>query len=655
MPSLLKIVNFVVVSAVDLLLPDFIDKPIRVCQHFYRHFLATSPNEQLQLLAEGRELSAAQIDDCVQQILAGWKAALPPGESLHPQASILAWEMVQALCKSASSSQPAETLRKTLNETTLRRTGASLAAESITPEQARLGRLLLTTQSQRTKSASATKATGPLPQVPGYRLERLLGSGGFAQVFLAQQEATGEWCAVKVGALLNETRFRRESSIALSLQSPRLAQCFEAGTIAGDLPQFWLAMEYLPGRTLAEILSISHARPDAETALAIACEILQGLAAMHQKGLIHRDLKPENIMIDDRFSVKLIDFGLARPIEELSVTQDRPTIAGDLLGTPFYMSPEQADGDVNLTPTTDLWSFGIVVYELLVGKLPFTGRTIMAVGREIHTRDIDWDQPAIPAELRPILKRCTQRDVAKRPNIATAIVTDLQRAVENAEARLRQDRLSGMWDQLVASGLLEKLVVHWHGQLPENALDQVARQAAKRGIPEIDRKRVAKVLKPLCDAQLEVETSNRRLVELKQQLSSDLVGLSGAQLQIRSQEVQSAESVAEKAQRKFDSVVKKSLGSASSDTFQSSTQSQNSTSSSSSSGSRKRLPLIFRVMVAIAIFGIGCSGITIVMVSLFSGGVSATASGEKKWGAYPTTLSTPTTSYQYFPYDVQKK
>src|SRR4051812_31159905 len=201
-----------------------------------------------------------------------------------------------------------------------------------------------------------------------YRVRRRVGSGGMADVYLADDSQLGREVALKVlhrrFARDREfvERFRREASAAAGLQHPNIVSVFDRGEYDGT---YYIAMEYLPGRTLKEIVH-DEAPLDQQRAIAYAIQILQAAGFAHRRGVIHRDFKPHNVIVgaDDR--LKVTDFGIAR------AGASEMTETGSIMGTAQYLSPEQAQGQ-RVGTASDLYSIGIILYELLGGRVPFGG------------------------------------------------------------------------------------------------------------------------------------------------------------------------------------------------------------------------------------------------------------------------------------------
>ncbi|WP_441288825.1 serine/threonine-protein kinase [Sorangium sp. KYC3313] len=211
-----------------------------------------------------------------------------------------------------------------------------------------------------------------------YRLARLLGRGGMGSVWLAEHLSLRTPVAIKlidVEAAKNATaraRFDREAQIAARLRSAHVVKVLDHGLTDDGLP--YIAMECLAGESLRDRLS-ARRRLTAAEAAKIVSHVCRALSRAHEAGLVHRDIKPENIFIareDDGEIVKILDFGVAKVTDALAVTGMDPTRTGALLGTPYYMSPEQAKGLKSVDHRSDLWSLGVVVYEFLTGERPFT-------------------------------------------------------------------------------------------------------------------------------------------------------------------------------------------------------------------------------------------------------------------------------------------
>src|SRR5215218_10941097 len=199
-----------------------------------------------------------------------------------------------------------------------------------------------------------------------YRIIRRLGSGGMADVYSAEDTQLGREVALKVlyRRLAEDDefveRFRREASAAAGLQHPNVVQVFDRGEWDGT---YYIAMEFLPGRSLKEAVR-DDGPLDPDAAVEITLGVLKALRFAHRRGIVHRDIKPHNVMLDAEGRVKVTDFGIAR------AGASDMTETGSIMGTAQYLSPEQAQGHP-VDARADLYSIGVVLYELLTGRVPF--------------------------------------------------------------------------------------------------------------------------------------------------------------------------------------------------------------------------------------------------------------------------------------------
>jgi serine/threonine protein kinase len=266
-----------------------------------------------------------------------------------------------------------------------------------------------------------------------YELRTRLGSGASGAVYAAWDERLQREVALKIVALAPGAlpdaleRFRREAVIAARLNHPAIIPIYDVGDVESDTPAAYLAMRRLPGRTLADLVRERGPLPAAE-AINIVASLADALDYAHSRGIIHRDIKPSNILLDDEGRPMLADFGIAKATEEAQ-GQVGVTLTGVTAGTPPYMSPEQAAGQT-LTPQSDLYSLGIVLYELLAGRPPFQGTP-----PEIMRAHLDRMPPPL-AQLRPDLDlsvaEIAMRAISKVPRRRFATGADFAEALRAA-------------------------------------------------------------------------------------------------------------------------------------------------------------------------------------------------------------------------------
>ncbi|WP_433255400.1 Stk1 family PASTA domain-containing Ser/Thr kinase [Streptosporangium sp. CA-135522] len=254
-----------------------------------------------------------------------------------------------------------------------------------------------------------------------YRVESRIARGGMATVYLALDIRLDRTVAVKVmhRSLAEDPAFVRrfigEAKSVASLSHPNVVHVFDQGT---DGDNVYLSMEYVPGRTLRDVLR-ARGRLPAREALEVMIPVLAALGAAHQAGLVHRDVKPENVLLSDDGRVKVVDFGLARAIEATNQTR-----TGVMIGTIGYMSPEQVTSGA-ADARSDVYSAGIMLFELLTGRQPYEGDTPMSVAyRHVHdTVPVPSTLlPGVPPLLDTLVAQATARDPATRPADATALL-----------------------------------------------------------------------------------------------------------------------------------------------------------------------------------------------------------------------------------------
>ncbi|MFL6029607.1 MAG: Stk1 family PASTA domain-containing Ser/Thr kinase [Gaiellaceae bacterium] len=263
-----------------------------------------------------------------------------------------------------------------------------------------------------------------------YRIVRKLGTGGMANVYLAEDEVLGRRVAIKI---LNDRhagddqfveRFRREAKNAASLSHPNIVSIYDRGEAEGT---YYIAMEYLDGRSLKELI-VARGPAPVNVAIEYARQILAAIRFAHRHGIVHRDIKPHNVLVDGEGRLKVTDFGIARA----GVSQ--MTEAGSIIGTAQYLSPEQAKG-APVDQTSDLYSVGVVLYELLTGVVPFSGDTPVEIAMKHLSNTPEppsVKRAEVPRELDLVVMRALAKDSGDRYQSAEEMDADLERVARGA-------------------------------------------------------------------------------------------------------------------------------------------------------------------------------------------------------------------------------
>ncbi len=261
-----------------------------------------------------------------------------------------------------------------------------------------------------------------------YKVLGFIGKGGFSQVFLIEDKILKRKCALKI--LSSELtgfsseaveRFLREARLYAELEHPNIVPIYEVG-FEGD--RAYIIMKYIEGKNLRNIISEGGPLP-LEAVLRVSRDILSALAYMHSKGIVHRDIKPSNIIIEESTGKAILaDFGLAKRMDAVT----KLTRSGELLGTPHYLSPEQARGE-KITPASDVYSFGITLFEMVTGKLPFEGESPLQILWKHVREPLPEPQkfnPSLPSELTRIILKATEKKPTNRYSNASEMLRDIE-------------------------------------------------------------------------------------------------------------------------------------------------------------------------------------------------------------------------------------
>jgi serine/threonine protein kinase/Tfp pilus assembly protein PilF len=282
-------------------------------------------------------------------------------------------------------------------------------------------------------------------KIGSFEIVEIIGRGGMGVVYRARDTKLDRTVAIKsippelAGSSAARIRFRREARLLASLNHPNIAVIHD---IIEEEKSGYLILEYVPGQTLAQRLTREPL--ELEEALSIGRQVAEAVSAAHKKDVVHRDLKPGNIKITQEGRVKVLDFGLAKTYDKNARSNETAaTHPGRVIGTPAYMSPEQARGE-DTDHRTDIWSFGCILYQMLAGRLPFEGETATDTLARIIEQKPDWEAlpKQIPANIRTMLQRCLEKDPDKRlgdiTDAANQITETLNTPAQPLSIRLRR-------------------------------------------------------------------------------------------------------------------------------------------------------------------------------------------------------------------------
>jgi serine/threonine-protein kinase len=291
--------------------------------------------------------------------------------------------------------------------------------------------------------------------IGNYEVQRLIGEGGMGKVYLAFHPGIGRQAAVKVLASNDAadpqivSRFFTEARAANAIRHPNIVDIYDSGVIEGGAP--YIIMEFLDGETLAQALA--RGPLPLEDALDWGCQIAEALAAAHAHEVVHRDLKPDNLfLVHDarrlgKKQVKVLDFGIAK-LQRTTWGQVHKTRTGALLGTPLYMSPEQCMSTKDIDPRSDIYSLGVILYEMVTGKRPFDGDSVyLVINMHVNEKPVapSTYRPDLPPLVEEIILRALAKTPTERQSSMAEVLSQLEMARGNptassdALARLQQE------------------------------------------------------------------------------------------------------------------------------------------------------------------------------------------------------------------------
>ncbi len=343
-----------------------------------------------------------------------------------------------------------------------------------------------------------------------YEIIEELGSGGMGKVYRVEDTKVGEEVALKVilpGMDVSPKtleRFRNELKLARKIKHKNVCQMFDLGEDGGT---HFITMEYVPGENLKSFIKRAK-RLDIGTAVSLAKEICEGLAAAHKLGVVHRDLKSSNIMIDKEGEARIMDFGIARSAESKKLTGE-----GKVVGTPQYMSPEQVSGE-ELDRRSDIYSFGIILYEMLTGRVPFDGDTSFGIAYQHknepppNPRDFNLQ---IPNNLSQVMLKCMEKNRDERYQSAEELFNELskierkipthEKAIPKKKPIARRKRRKARFRSVLWPGIIFVAIVMILGYVFLNRISQTDGMRWKNSIavlPFVDRSQSGNH-EPLCE------------------------------------------------------------------------------------------------------------------------------------------------------------
>src|SRR5882724_11930853 len=358
------------------------------------------------------------------------------------------WQQVKQIFQSALERNPAER-SAFLNQACADDPALRSEVESLIASHDQAGDSIEAMAAEAATEMLGDEQPGPIlgKHISHYEVLSLLGRGGMGEVFLAQDASLGRKVALKLlrsDFTRNEERlrrFRQEARAASALNHPNILTIHEIGH---DGSLHFMATEYVEGETLRQHLS--RARITVGQTLVVGVQVASALAAAHQAGIIHRDIKPENIMVRTDGNVKVLDFGLAKLTDPKTIETAAPTLVetapGVVMGTFSYMSPEQARG-LAVDTRTDIWSLGVMIYEMATGRQPCEGETasdVMSLILQKEPPPLAYSWPEVPAELERIVRKALRKDKEERYQTIKDLLIDLRNLRKELELSAEMER-----------------------------------------------------------------------------------------------------------------------------------------------------------------------------------------------------------------------
>ena len=381
------------------------------------------------------------------------------------------WQQLKQIFQSALERNPAER-SAFLNQACAEDPALRSQVESLISSHDQAGDSIEAMAAEAATEMLGDGQPGPIlgKHISHYEVLSLLGRGGMGEVFLAQDASLGRKVALKLlrsdFTRIEERllRFQQEARAASALNHPNILTIHEIGH---DGSLHFMATEYVEGETLRQHLS--RARITVGQTLDVGVQVASALAAAHQAGIIHRDIKPENIMLRTDGNVKVLDFGLAKLTDPKTIETAAPTLPqvettpGVVMGTFSYMSPEQARG-LAVDTRTDIWSLGVMIYEMAAGRQPFEGETasdVMSLILQKEPPPLAHSWPEVPAELERIVRKALRKDKEERYQTIKDLLIDLRNLRKELELEVEMERsASPMTGRAMSSGQSAAATAH---------------------------------------------------------------------------------------------------------------------------------------------------------------------------------------------------
>jgi formylglycine-generating enzyme required for sulfatase activity/serine/threonine protein kinase len=421
----------------------------------YHTIYLASDEDREEILFEIKALSEDEIEQRVNHLVHSSRVMNPMGISVEDRMRVLR-DIYQTLRYIENQNINTTKIINSINRILFK--GNNIISEpNISISAQHIGHAIVKTIINNETSHQNLKSSKKYPQIDGFEIQGLLATGAYADVYLAKDKITQykeRICALKIGVFEHKLDINQEIDKIKSIQHQHILNDWDMGIFELDhLKYYWISMPNMGGISLEHL--ILGGKLDLETKLLILMQIINGLVALHGKGIIHRNLKPSNLLISDDFDIKISDFGFSNDFFL------RHQINHEI-GISTYMSPEQLSGQ-SIGFESDIWSFGMIAYEILKGDLPW-GRginTFTMIGNIQHV-DIDMMGLAnigISLKILDIIGKCLKRDQHQRYTSAIELKDNLYLLIKEDRSRLRHNQFKDSWHTLIEKNVIEDFII----------------------------------------------------------------------------------------------------------------------------------------------------------------------------------------------------